>query len=54
MPWDEAVRAFAPLRAVVERLDDDGVAVLRAELEEVFERYRDRAPSYLVVLGRRR
>lgn len=54
LEWDEAVRGFAPLRAVVERLDDDGVADLRAGLEDVGRRYADRAPSYHVVLGRRR
>ena len=52
--WDEAVRGFGPLRAVVERLDDDGVAALRADMEEVARRYADRAPSYHVVLGTRR
>lgn len=54
LDWDEAVRSFAPLRAAVERLDDDGVADLRAGLEDVGQRYADRAPSYHVVLGRRR
>lgn len=52
--WDDAVRGFAPLRSVVERLDDDAVAALRAELEAVAERYSDRAPSFHVALGRRR
>ena len=48
------MQSFAPLRSVVERLDDDRVAALRAELDEVEERYRDRKPSYVIVLGRRR
>ena len=54
LPWEESVRSFAPLRAVVERLDDDGVAALRAELEALDDRYRDVAPSYVIALGRRR
>lgn len=53
-PWDEVVRTFSPLRAVVEQLDASGVAELRRELEALDERYRKRAPSYLVVVGRRR
>ena len=53
LEWDEAVRSFAPLLGIVERLDDDGVADLRAELEVVGQRYADCAPSYHVVLGRR-
>jgi SAM-dependent methyltransferase len=52
--WEELVRTFQPLRDVVERLGDDEVATLRAEFEAIDERYRERAPSYLVVLGRRR
>ena len=52
--WEEVVRSFSPLRSVVEALDDDRVAALRAELDEVEERFRDRKPSYVVVLGRRR
>ena len=52
--WDESVRSFEPLRTVVERLDEDGVAVLRRELEAIDERYRDVAPSYVLVLGSRR
>jgi SAM-dependent methyltransferase len=54
VPWDESIRTFEPLRKVVERLDDGEVATLRAELEAVDEHYRERAPSYFVVLGRRR
>lgn len=54
LAWDEAVRGFAPLRAVVERLDEDGVAALRSELDAVDERYRERPPSYFVVAGTRR
>jgi hypothetical protein len=30
------------------------VATLRAELEDVVERYRDAPPSYVLVLGTRR
>jgi SAM-dependent methyltransferase len=52
--WEESVRTFRPLRDVVERLDDDEVATLRAELEAIDERYRELAPSYVVVVGRRR
>lgn len=54
LSWDDAVRGFAPLRSLVERLDDDAVATLRAELEAVSERYDDRAPSFHVALGWRR
>ena len=53
-PWEEAVRSFAPLRDLVGRLDDDAIAALRAELEQVDERFADRKPTYFVVLGRRR
>ena len=52
--WDESVRTFRPLREVVERLDEVDVAALRTELEAIEERYRDLAPSYFVVVGRRR
>lgn len=52
--WDEAVEHFAPLRELVERLDGEAVAELRAELEGVVERYRDTTPSFVLVLGRRR
>jgi SAM-dependent methyltransferase len=52
--WEDVVQSFAPLRSVVERIDDDRVAALRAELDEVEELYRDSKPSYLIVLGRRR
>jgi ubiquinone/menaquinone biosynthesis C-methylase UbiE len=52
--WDEAVQTFAPLRGLVERLEDSSVAALRADLEEVVERYRDTTPSYVVVVGQRR
>lgn len=52
--WEESVQGFEPLRNVVERLDDEGVAALRAELEAVQERYAEVAPSYFVALGRRR
>jgi ubiquinone/menaquinone biosynthesis C-methylase UbiE len=52
--WEESVRSFGPLRTVVERLDEDGVAALRGELEALDERYRDVAPSYVLALGRRR
>ena len=53
-PWDEALDSFAPLRSVVARLDDERVAALRAELEEIDRRYAERPASYHVVLGRRR
>jgi SAM-dependent methyltransferase len=53
-PWEESVRTFRPLRDVVERLADGEVATLRAELEEIDARYRELAPSYFVVVGRRR
>jgi SAM-dependent methyltransferase len=53
-PWDEALQGFAPLRNVVERLDDDRVAALRAELEDIDRRYAERPASYHIVLGRRR
>jgi SAM-dependent methyltransferase len=53
-PWEEAVRSFAPVRALAGRLDDDAIAALRAELEQVDERFADRKPTYFVVLGRRR
>lgn len=52
--WEDRVRSFAPLRDVVERLDEEAVAGLRSELAAVDERFRDRPPSYLLVLGRRR
>jgi molybdopterin converting factor small subunit len=54
MAWEEAVRSFAALRELVGRLDEDTVAALRAELEQVDERYRERKQTYFVVLGRRR
>ena len=53
-PWDEALRGFAPLRNLVERLDDDRVAELRAEFEDIDRRYADSPASYHVVVGRRR
>jgi ubiquinone/menaquinone biosynthesis C-methylase UbiE len=52
--WDEAVETFAPLRELVERLDESRANALRAELEDVVERYRDVTPSYVLVVGRRR
>ena len=52
--WDEAVETFAPLRGLVERLDEGGVSALRAELEDVAERYRSVPPAYVLVVGRRR
>jgi ubiquinone/menaquinone biosynthesis C-methylase UbiE len=52
--WEETVHSFAPLRELVERLDEDEVAELRVELEAIEKRYRDRQASYFVVLGRRR
>ncbi len=52
--WDEAVDGFAQLRDLVGRLDAEAVATLRAELEEVVERYRVAPPSYVLVLGTRR
>ena len=52
--WEERLRSFAPLREAVAQLDDEAVAELRDELARVDERYRDRPPSYVLVLGRRR
>ena len=52
--WEETVQNFAPLRSVVQKLDEHQVAALRAELQEVEERYRGRPPTYVIVLGRRR
>ena len=52
--WEEAVERVTVLRDLVRRLDEPGVAALRAELEEVAERYRETVPSYVVVLGIRR
>ena len=54
LSWDEALQVFAPLRKVVERLDEDEVAALRAEVEEIDRRYAEKPASYHVVLGRRR
>ena len=53
-PWEESVRTFAPLRELVERLDEDEVATLRGELEAVAARFEGRPLSYVVALGRRR
>ena len=53
-PWEEALQGFAPLQRVVARLDDDGVAALRTELEAIDRRYAERPASYHIVLGRRR
>jgi SAM-dependent methyltransferase len=53
-PWEEAVRSFAPVRELAGRLDDDAIAALRTELEQVDERFADRKPTYFVVVGRRR
>jgi SAM-dependent methyltransferase len=52
--WEDAVASFEPLRAVVERLDEAGVAALRRELEAIEERYAGHPPSFVIVLGRRR
>lgn len=52
--WEESLRSFAPLRHVVDRLHEREVAELRRELDDVAERYRERQPSYVIVLGRRR
>jgi len=52
--WEDAVASFEPLRAVVERLDENGVAALRREMEAVEERYAGHAPSFVIALGRRR
>ena len=54
LSWDETLQVFAPLRKVVERLDEDDVAALRAEVEEIDRRYAEKPASYHVVLGRRR
>lgn len=53
-PWEEAVRSFGPLRELVERLDDEAVSELRAELERVDESFGERKLTYFVALGRRR
>jgi SAM-dependent methyltransferase len=52
--WEESLQSFAALRDTVSGLDEDGAASLRAELEDVQHRYRDRPHSYFIVLGRRR
>ena len=52
--WEDAVASFEPLRAVVERIDEDGVAALRREIEAAEEQYAGRAPSFVIALGRRR
>lgn len=52
--WEESIRTFAPLRSLVERLDEGAVAALRGELEAVAEQYQGVAPSYHVIVGRRR
>jgi ubiquinone/menaquinone biosynthesis C-methylase UbiE len=54
LQWEESVRTFAPLRELVEGLEEDEVATLRGELEAVAERFEGRPPSYVVALGRRR
>jgi SAM-dependent methyltransferase len=53
-PWEDAVRSFGPLRELVERLDDETVSALRAELEQVDESFGDRKQTYAVALGLRR
>ena len=53
-PWDEALKTFAPLRNVVTNLDDDRVASLRTELEDIDRRYAGQPASYFIALGRRR
>lgn len=52
--WEERVRSFAPLREVVEQLDAGKLAELHTELTAIDERYVDRPPNYVLVLGRRR
>jgi SAM-dependent methyltransferase len=54
MSWDEAVKSTAAVRELVGRLDADRVGALRAEVEQVDERYADRKPTYFVLLGRRK
>ena len=54
LSWEERLRSSAPLRDVVEQLEEEAVASLRSELAAVDERFRERPPSYLLVLGRRR
>jgi SAM-dependent methyltransferase len=54
LPWDEAVRSIGSIRELVEQLDEERVAALRAELEQVDDRFADRNLSYFVVLGVRR
>ena len=51
---EQVAQMLGLFRELVARLDEDAVAALRAEFESVQERYRDRPPSYVVVLGRRR
>lgn len=54
MPWEEVVRTVGAVRELVERLDEGQVAALRAELEQVLDRFGDRKMTYVVVVGRRR
>jgi SAM-dependent methyltransferase len=52
--WEEAVASFEPLRAVVDRIDEDAAAALRREIEAAEEQYAGRSPSFVIALGRRR
>lgn len=52
--WEDWLAGFAPIRTLAERLDDDAVAALRADLEQIEGKFEGAAPSFLVVLGRRR
>lgn len=52
--WEDSVRSFGPLRELVERLDDETVSALRAELERADQSFGDRRQTYVVALGRRR
>ena len=54
LTWEETVRSFGPLEAVVERLDTVGEAALREELTAAWERWEGRPSSYVVVVGTRR
>ena len=57
--WDWYVRGFGPLRQLVERLDDAGVAALRADVDAYHDHYATPnglriAREYLLTIGTRR
>lgn len=54
LEWDQTVGSFGPLRELVARLDAGAVAALRAEIERIDDEFAHAAPSYVLVLGRRR